>query len=164
MNMKVHILLAMQEVFETWDEKLSLLKEEQITKPLGNSDWTIKDTVAHLCAWQQRTLARVEAAAENRDPIMPGWVNALNFNQMDADAINAWIFESNRDKPWNEIYQNWKNVFQSLLDTAARVDERDMLDAERYAWLKEYSLAHFLLSSYDHHVEHNEMLEEAILT
>ena len=77
MNMKTHILLAMQEVFELWDGKLSLLKEEQIAKPLENSDWTIKDTVAHLCAWQQRTLARVEAAAENREPIMPGWVNAL---------------------------------------------------------------------------------------
>ncbi|MRS04588.1 ClbS/DfsB family four-helix bundle protein [bacterium] len=164
MNMKVHILLAMQEVFETWDEKLSLLKEEQVTKTLGNSDWTIKDTVAHLWAWQQRTLARVEAAVEDREPMMPAWVIAVNFSQMDGDAINAWIFESNRDKPWNEIYQNWKNVFQNLLDTAAKVNERDMLDAERYAWLKDYSLAHFLLSSYDHHVEHNEMLEEALLT
>jgi len=162
MSMKDHILLAMKELFEKWENSLSLLKEEQVTKKLGDSDWTIKDNLAHLWAWQQRTLARVEAAGEDREPVMPAWANTPDFNQVDVDVINARIYESNRNKSWNEVHQNWKEGFQRLLDAASKVGERDMLDAERFAWLKDYSLAHFLLSSYDHHLEHNPMLEEAI--
>ena len=162
MSMKDHILLAMKELFEKWEESLSLLKEEQVTKKLGDSDWTIKDAVVHLWAWQQRTLARVEAAAENREPIMPAWASTMDFNQVDVDVINARIHESNRDKSWDEVHQNWKEGFQNILEAASKVGERDMLDVERYEWFNNYSLAQFLLSSYDHHLEHNEMLEEAI--
>jgi len=162
MNMKDHILLAMRELFERWEESLSLLKEEQVTQKLGDSDWTIKDAVVHLWAWQQRTLARVEAAVENREPIMPAWASTADFNQVDVDVINARIYDSNRNKSWDEVHKNWKEGFQNILEAASKVGERDMLDVERFAWLKDYSLAHILISSYDHHLEHNPMLEEAL--
>lgn len=164
MSMKGHILMAMQEELENWDEKLSLLKEDQISKALNGSEWTIKDVLVHLWAWQQRTLARALAAAEDREPIMPDWVSGMDFSQMDVDAINARVCESYRDKPWEDVYADWKSGFQNLIEAAARTNERDLLDLDRFPFFNGYSLSTYLLSSYDHHLEHQEMLAEALET
>ena len=62
MNMKNHILLALGEVFEQWNELLAGMSTAQAIAPDLPSNWSIKDTVAHLMAWQARSIARVEDA------------------------------------------------------------------------------------------------------
>ena len=65
--MKRHILAALQEQFEQWDTVLARLSDEEADAPLPSSSWTIKDVVAHLWAWQQRTIVRMEAALADRE-------------------------------------------------------------------------------------------------
>jgi len=51
MKMKDHILTALREQFESWEELLASLSEEQITAPYFDLDWSIKDVMAHLWGW-----------------------------------------------------------------------------------------------------------------
>ena len=39
MNMKEHVLTALREQFEAWEELLASMSEEQITTPLLPSKW-----------------------------------------------------------------------------------------------------------------------------
>lgn len=57
MNMKMHILKALGEQLERWEELLASMSDEQITDPQLPSGWSIKDVIAHLMAWQQRSIA-----------------------------------------------------------------------------------------------------------
>ncbi len=50
MNMKQHILAAVREAFDRWQEPLASVSEEQITALLLPSIWSIKDVMAHLMA------------------------------------------------------------------------------------------------------------------
>jgi len=50
MNMKGHILAALREQFNGWEELLASLSEEQINTPRFDFDWSIKDVMAHLWA------------------------------------------------------------------------------------------------------------------
>ncbi len=63
MNMQDHILAALREQFNRWQELLAGLSDEQITAPHFDDDWSIKDVMAHLWAWQQISIARVQAGA-----------------------------------------------------------------------------------------------------
>lgn len=76
----------------------------------------------------------------------------------DADRVNALTFETNHEKSWSEIYHNWKNGFLRFLELGNEISEKDLLDGDRYPWLKGYSLAFILVASYDHHQEHIEKL------
>jgi hypothetical protein len=71
MKMKDHILAALQEQFDSWEELLADLNEEQITAPHFDLDWSIKDVIAHLWAWQQISIARMEAGLQDRKPEFP---------------------------------------------------------------------------------------------
>ena len=159
MNMKEHILAALMEQFQQWDKLLASLSEEQIITPHFDLDWSIKDVMAHLWAWQQISIVRMEGGALDREPEYPAWiVESIENWEDDANRVNALTFETNHEKSWSDIYQNWKNGFIRFLDLGKKISERDLLNGDRYPWLKGYSLAAILISSYDHHQEHLEKL------
>ena len=161
MNMKEHILAALREQFDSWDELLASLSEDQITTPSFDLDWSIKDVIAHLWGWQQISVARMEGGAKDREPKFPKWVAELGeVWEEDADQTNARIYETNHEKSWPEIHQNWRDGFLRFLELGAKISERDLLDGNRYPWLKGFSLAFILIASYEHHQEHLEKLLE----
>lgn len=161
MNMKEHILAALQEQFDQWQELLATLSDEQMNTPRFDFNWSIKDVVAHLWAWQQISIARMEAGVLDREPVYPPWIvdNIENWEE-DADGVNALTYETNHEKPWSEIHQMWKDGFLRFLELANQLSERDLLDGGRYPWLNGYSLAAILIASYEHHQEHLEKLTD----
>ena len=159
MNMKAHILAALREEFDSWEEMLASMDERQITTPHFDFDWSIKDVMAHLWAWQQISITRMESGVLDREPEIPKWIVSLGEDwEEDANRVNALTFETNHEKPWSEIYQNWREGFLRFLESGEPISEKDLLDGDRYSWLKGYSLAFILVASYDHHQEHLEKL------
>lgn len=160
MNMKEHILAALREKLDQWEDLLDGLNEAQINAPLLPSNWTIKHVVAHLWVWQQRSIAWVEAARLDREPVFPRWSGAPDPDtESGVEQTNAWVYETYKEFPWPQIHQSWQDGFQRFLELAGEISERDLLDSGRYAWLAGSSLANILLSSYDHHQEHLEKLQ-----
>lgn len=159
MNMKEHILAALREQFEHWEELLASLSEEQITAPDFDREWSIRDVMAHLWAWQQISIARLEGGVLDREPMYPQWITSIGDDwEENADRVNALTFDNNHEKTWSRVYQNWKNGFLRFLKLGNQISERDLLNGDRYPWLKGYSLASILVASYEHHQEHFEKL------
>ena len=157
MNMKQHILAALIEEFQHWEELLGIMSEEQLTAPQLPSNWSIKDVVVHLWAWQQRSIARLEGALLNREPQFPEWPGDLDPEaEENTDRINGWIYESHREQPWSQVHQNWRDGFLRFLELPEAIPKKELLDGDRYPWLKGYPLALVLVASYDHHQEHLE--------
>ena len=159
MNMKDHIFAALREQFDRWEKLLAGLSEEQITAPHFDFDWSIKDVMTHLWAWQQISIARMEAARQDREPEYPLWIVNIGEDwEENADRVNALTYETNHEKPWSEIHQNWREGFLRFLKSGELISEKDLLDGSRYPWMNGYSLAFILVASYDHHQEHLEKL------
>jgi len=160
MNMKEHILAALREQFARWDEILASLDEAQMTTPRFDLGWSIKDILAHLWAWQQISIARMEGGLHHREPELPPWiVESIENWEEDSDRVNALTFETQHFKPWTEIYQNWKNGFLHFIQLGEKISERDLLDGDQYPWLNGFPLAFILIASYDHHQEHLQKLQ-----
>ena len=159
MNMKEHLLAALKEQLNRWEELLDHLSNNQINVLLAPSNWTTKDVLSHLRAWQQRSIARLEAALSDREPIFPKWLPELDpDSEVSTDQINAWIYETHRNEPWVMVRQNWKDGFSRLLELGERISERDMMDESRYTWMEIRPLALIFISTYDHHQEHLDKL------
>ncbi len=159
MNTKEQILTTLEEIFNQWQKMLLSLSEEQISAPLLNSSWTVKDVVVHLWAWQQASVARAEAALHNREPKYPEWwqINGPDPEE-DVDRTNAWIYKANHDRPWIMVYADWKTQFQRYLELIRQVPEKDLFEPGRYAWMGSYTLAASPEGSLGHHQEHYETL------
>ena len=154
MNDKQQILTTLREEFNRWEELLASLSEVQITAPHLPSNWSIKDVIAHLRAWQQVSIARLEAAQLNKEPVFPNWLSGLDpESEEDRDQFNARIYETYHNKSWSRVHPDWRDGFLRFLELGEAIPENDLLDAERYPWLKGYSLFAVLQGSYEHHHE-----------
>src|ERR1051326_4535993 len=142
MQMKSHILAALREQFDRWDALLVSLSEPQITSQRVLGDWSVKDNIAHLRAWQQRSIARLEAAHLNQEPAFPTWLPDADPDvDANTEQINAWIYHTYRDQPWSTVYQDWRTGYLRFLELGQAITERDLLDSGKYSWLAGHELA-----------------------
>ncbi len=90
MNSKRQILTAVREEFDGWQGLLAQLSDEQISAPQLAAGWSIKDEMAHLMAWQKRSIARLEAASLESEPVFRLWPDTLDSDSdEDLERINA---------------------------------------------------------------------------
>lgn len=160
MTSKDELLAALRAEFRRWDERLARMSEAQATAPGLSGDLSIKDQLAHLMAWQQVSVARLEAARQGGEPIFPAWLAGADPESDDEiDQINARIAQAYQGWPWPEVYQAWRAGFQQFLQLGEGFAEPDLFAAGRYAWLRGYALADVLQGSCEHHQEHYETIE-----
>ena len=159
MKNKQQILFTLREAYDRWEDLLASLTETQITAPLYPSDWTIKDVVAHLRAWQQRSIARLEAALHDREPRYPQWPSDLDPEpEGQPHSLNAWLYETYREQPWSSVYPNWRDGFLRFLELGEAIPEEALFAEGKYPWLEGYTLSAVFRGSYEHHQEHYETL------
>jgi hypothetical protein len=159
-NDKQQLLTALREEFNRWDRLVGSMREAQITAPALHEDWSINDMVAHLRAWQQRSVARLEAAQLGKEPNYPAWPAQLDPEEEgQPHDLNAWLYAQTRDQPWPRVYEDWRTGFLRFLELAAAIPEGDLLAKDKYAWLEGYALIDVLNGSLEHHQEHAEYLE-----
>jgi hypothetical protein len=155
MEGKKQIITTLREEFRRWEELLDGIDEEQITAPQLSGNWSIKDVIAHLWAWQQRSVARMEAAVHDKEPDFPPWPEEFDPEaEGQPHELNAWIYESYREKPWPRVHEDWRVGFHRLLALGEEIPEENLLEPGRYTWLEGQPLSLVLLASCEHHEEH----------
>lgn len=156
MSDKKQILERLKEEFNRWEEVLASLSEAQITGAQLPPDLSIKDVITHLWAWQQLSIARMEAAVHGREPDFRLWPAEFDPDH-DQEQINAWIRDTYGEKPWPDVHADWRTGFLHLLELGEAIPEADLMQPGRYPWLGAYRLYDVLEGSYGHH--HEEHLE-----
>src|SRR5690554_592899 len=127
MNTKEEMLTGLREELSRWQELLAGLSEEQITAPDLPGGWSIKDVMAHLMAWQLRSIARVEAALDGSEPQFPHWPAHLEpDNDEDLEELNEWIYNHYRDQPWPTVYRTWRDNFSRFIELGEQIPEEDL--------------------------------------
>ena len=154
MDKKAEIVNRLREVFNRWQQLLASLSEEEILAPLAPSTWAIKDVIAHLWAWQQLSIARLEAAVQHREPRFSRWPSELEpESEEHLEQINTWIYEAYRDRPWPGVFRDWQAGYLRLLELAETLPEDELLDPKRYLGLGGHPRLAVLAGSCEHHPE-----------
>jgi hypothetical protein len=148
-----------------WERTLAGLSPAQITDPWLPAGLSVKDIVAHLAAWQTRTVARLEGALQRRAPDFPAWPVALDDGESPAtvDQANAWILETSRAQSWAEVRHGWRQGFGRFLERLRAVPETDLQPGGALAWLADYQPLEGFPGFLDfHHAEHRAELEASL--
>lgn len=155
MNSKAEVIALLKDEFNQWEALLGRLDEAQLTTPQLDNTWSIKDVMAHLMAWQQLSIARLEAALYGRDPIHPAWPTDIEHepDQGQPHEMNAWFYQTYREPPWIEVYQLWRKGFLKFISLAEQIPENDLLAEGKYEWIDGLPLILVLKGSYMHHHE-----------
>ena len=75
--------------------------------------WTIKDVLAHIIGWDQRTLHTIPLMLQNR----AGEIQGVEVEEHNRASVAAW-----RDKPLADVLAGLESTYRQLLEMIARID------------------------------------------
>jgi hypothetical protein len=118
---KQDLLKAIHECREDIEACWEAATEEQLTaRPGPQADWSVKDLIAHLTFWEQDMLTSLGNSAL---ATTPDW-NA------DTDAVNARVFEANKDRPLAEIQADFRRSLEQICDLVGGLSDDDLTNIE----------------------------------
>lgn len=154
---RAELLRDMQAGYATFEAVIAPLGETQMTTPGVNSDWSIKDIVAHIATWQARAARSLEFAARDEEPQHDVPVN----NEEEMHAFNAATFAANRSRPLAQVLADFHASYRQLLVAVEALNEDALFDAKRFAWMEGDPLWKVVAgNTFGHYPEHITMIEE----
>jgi hypothetical protein len=161
---KEQLISALRQSHVNWEHLIRGMSEDEIARPQFDGDWSVKDVVAHLWAWQQISVARFEAALLEKEPNYPDWLRGTDpfIAEENTEEFNSRVRETYLNYSWDEIHRTWESGFLRLIHLAERTPEESLFEAGRYAWLKGYPLSGVLTGSLEHHQEHLDDISRAL--
>jgi hypothetical protein len=147
---KSELLDAIRSERERLEETLARLDKDQMTQPGVEGGWSVKDILAHITAWEKLMTRWVGQALRGDVPELPGRDEIV-------DQWNQRIYQENKDRPLAEVLEEFKRSYQDALRTTETTLEEDLMDPERFEWLKGAPLWRVVAANtWWHYKEHNE--------
>ena len=134
------------------EASLGQLDEAYMSRPGVEGEWSIKDSLAHITAWEQRLVSWLRAASSGEIPAVPvpgdlDYVHRLNWQ----------IFVENQHRPLHEVLADSHRSFQQVLTEVEAISEADLTTPLQAGWARgETRLALIAANTYEHYQEHLE--------
>ena len=116
---KSELLQWLQEEYQQFMSLLEQIGPERMDQPGVAADWSVKDIVAHLTGWHRDHVLLLQAESRGEPDPSPPWPIHLE----EDDEINAWMYETNRNRSVQEILDETQQVFEQLVVVIAELPE-----------------------------------------
>ncbi len=125
------------------------LDEERLTRPGTVGEWSAKDTLAHIAAWERHLIALLRASRGEAE-----WPEPIHGSE-DVDRFNARVRAEARDLPLAEVRAEFAEAHEAALREVASLDEGALLEPGRFARLEGAPLwRNVEADTYGHYREH----------
>ncbi len=120
------------------------------------ADWTIKDILAHITAWEQKMIHWVEVTLRGEIPDRP----APGMTWDDLDKVNSHIYHENKEKPLDAVLGVFKRSYQKALEVAEGLSEGDLFEPNQFPWRDGDPLWHMIAANtWWHYKDHREAIQ-----
>lgn len=144
---KTDLLAAIEKERGALEAELEKLSTDQIVDSGTVGDWSVKDVLAHLIAWEQMCLTWYKAGLKDEIPDLP----AVGFKWNETPALNQHIYEKYRDVPLDEIMQQFHASHEEILGVIQGLSNDDLFTASRYRWTKKNTAGTYFVSATSSH-------------
>ena len=146
---KTDLLRELKDARAALRAALDGLSGDELLRPGAVGIWSIKDTLAHITAWEAELVTALNQAQNGQAPSM--------MSIEDIDEWNEEQYHVSAGRPLEAILSDLEGVFKMVLSMVEDYDERDLTDGRRYPWMEGEPLAYLIEeNAYLHEREHAE--------
>lgn len=144
--MQVTSEVIIKKIEESYAGILRLYRSVPVTtliEPLLQNGWSVKDTLAHIAAWEWRCASLLSAAHDTDAPL-----RAIP----DVDALNREIYQERREWSWTEVETDFHQAHQALLQVIRQLPPKRLADTIVQRTIAE--------ETWEHYAEHVDELQQ----
>lgn len=148
------MLQRVQAAWEDIQQYLASLSEEQLTQPTDAAGWTAKDHMMHMAVWEDG----VQALLSKQNRFARMGLTESDWENGDADSINAIIQKQHQAKTLTEVRQAWAAIHQRLVETVSQLSDDELnLPYDHYdpSWEDKSPVwGRIVGNTFEHYAEH----------
>ncbi len=110
-------------------------------------EWTAKDVLSHLTAWEQMVILWVKSGYEGKTIPIP----AEGFKWNELPALNDRIYREHRDLAADEVLSKFDQSYHQILDLLNSLPEQDLFTPGLHKWQNKNMLVAYFKSSTSSH-------------
>ena len=130
MDVKSKLLDLLRMAYEEETNFNATLNDEERSVSGSAENWAIKDVVVHNTVWKVIMSERFIASMSGSDPL----------TYEDFDAENEKIYQTHREDSWESVVKFQEGAYRQLVEQVELASEDDLVNPDRFAWLKGNSL------------------------
>jgi Protein of unknown function (DUF1706) len=130
----------------TLDEVVKSIDPMFMTAPGVCGDWSVKDILAHI-TWHEQEMFNV---------VLNRALVGSDLWNVSLELRNKTIYEENRDREQKDVLDDYKVVFESMMDAMETLTDEDLLDASHFAGMPSNWKPWEVIASntYEHYDDH----------
>jgi hypothetical protein len=146
---KDEILDALEDEREKFLDAIQGLSDEAFQEPGVVGEWSIKDVLSHLSAWEAELVKLLWQAKQGINPA------SAHFSGKSVDELNAAWYVEFQNRPLEPVQADFQAVRRQTERRVEAFSDTDLNDPGRYSWLKGHPLWEWVASdSFEHEAEH----------
>lgn len=151
---KDELIQKIESEWATLQAALDGLTEEQMHQPGVVGEWTIKDVLVHITAWQTRLIATLFKAERGITPETTEGGKTVN-------QMNEKFYREMKDRPFEQVWDDLDSSYYQLLNRLGVWKEKDLFDPKRFKWMQGSPFVEYIAGdSYEHYAEHAAQIRE----
>lgn len=144
---KTALLHDIQSEHHRLDRVLDNLTPQDMLQGGVIGDWSVKDILAHLTAWEQVFLHwyRCGLSGKSSD------IEPVGMGKKAIDALNQRFYDQYAGHNLEDVLANFLASYQEILAVVNETTEEELFSPGRYAWTGKYILVDYLMSNTGNH-------------
>jgi hypothetical protein len=155
---KAELLERTRQEYDKLEQALGGLSEAQISAA-PDGDWSVKDLLAHIAAWQQ-ILLRFHIGKRPFAEAAPGI--GVDYASSDVDTINDALYQRDRDRTLSDVLDTFRRSHQQTMVAIEGMSETELSQPytppgrDRGGQIIDWIAG----DTYEHYMEHRETIEK----
>lgn len=129
------------------EDLLATMSLDVINSQKVMEEWTTKDILSHLIAWEQMVILWVKSGYEGKTIPVP----AEGFKWSELPALNDKIFKEHKDDPLDLVRKRFDESYHEILDLMNSISEKDLFTPGLHKWQNKNMLAAYFKSGTSSH-------------
>ena len=137
------------------ENTLASLDESEMTDPILEGGWSVKDVLAHIVDWEQRMVEWINLSLDADGPdLSSDWSDDI------LNKLNQEIYESNKDRALQDVMEEFQLSYQQSWKAIERLTDEDLFDPHRFTWRVGSPMWYIVEANMSgHYKEHNEAIK-----
>lgn len=155
-NRKTELLAELDQEWAKVERIYAGLTESEMTAPGVQGEWSVKDVLVHISAWEKYLLDRLGYVMTGQHPQYP-----VMTNWDDVHGFNAQVYDENKDRPLPSVVIEFRTLYRGVMTVLEAMDEQ-LLDQPYIYDFPDDKLTLLQLikaNTYEHYREHCTTIE-----
>ncbi len=133
------------------------LTDFELIEPGVVNDWSVKDILSHLTAWEAELVTLLVQARNTKRPAF--------LDRGDTDELNAKWYNEYKNRALDRVMADFAAVRKQTIRQVASYSDKELNDPKLYKWLNDEPLWTWIAAeTFEHEAEHTEQIKKWVET